>query len=290
MRVAFLADIHSNLPALEAVLEDLRIQAPDAVYLAGDQVNRCPWPNEVMERLAETGWPATYGNHDLVVGRIACGDPPAPFHERTRFACLWWTAEALAPAHLETIRRLPAELRLDLPGGPPLRLLHGVPGNPFQGVYPEMSEVTLRERFEGVEEAVIVTAHTHRPLARTVGHRLFLNPGSVGLPYNEDPRAQYMLLDAAWAHGERIWQPTFRRIAYDQGQLRVAFEESGMLAATGAVGELHLLTALTGHAYSSDFGYWLARQPRDIQDNPDHAVSHYLAHHGPGRWAFRHPH
>ena len=52
MRVAFLADIHGNLPALEAVLRDLAHQAPDAVYLVGDQINRCPWNNEVLDLLA----------------------------------------------------------------------------------------------------------------------------------------------------------------------------------------------------------------------------------------------
>jgi hypothetical protein len=55
MRLAFLADIHGNLPALEAVLCDLRRQTPDQVYLAGDLVNRCPWNNEVMALLADVG-------------------------------------------------------------------------------------------------------------------------------------------------------------------------------------------------------------------------------------------
>ena len=70
MRLAFLADIHGNLPALEAVIRDLQDLAPDQVFLAGDLVNRCPWNNEVMELLADTGWPGVVGNHDLVVGRI----------------------------------------------------------------------------------------------------------------------------------------------------------------------------------------------------------------------------
>ncbi len=69
MRLAFLADIHSNLPALEAVLADLKEQAPDLVYLVGDQVNRCP----VAQRSHGPAhrrwtWPAIFGNHDLVVG------------------------------------------------------------------------------------------------------------------------------------------------------------------------------------------------------------------------------
>jgi predicted phosphodiesterase len=289
MRLAFLADIHSNLPALEAVVRDLHTQAPDAVYLAGDQVNRCPWPNEVMDLLADAGWTGIYGNHDMVVGQIPWGEVQPPFDDRTRFACLWWTAETLTPHHLATLRLLPAELRIDLPGGPPIRLVHGVPGNPFLGLFPETSDARLTEQFDAVEESIVITGHTHRPMARRLGHRWFFNPGSVGLPYNEDPRAQYMILDAEWEQGERIWRPTYRQVAFDHTRLRDAFERSGMLAATGAPGRLHLLTAETGHAYSSDFGFWLSRQPRDLQSNAERAVALYLSHHGPGRWAFQYP-
>jgi predicted phosphodiesterase len=52
MRLAFLSDIHGNLPALEAVVDDLKSTAPDAVYLMGDQISRVPWHNEVMDLLA----------------------------------------------------------------------------------------------------------------------------------------------------------------------------------------------------------------------------------------------
>jgi NAD(P)-dependent dehydrogenase (short-subunit alcohol dehydrogenase family) len=70
MRIAVLADIHGNLPALEAVIADLHTQAPDAVYLAGDQICRVPWHNEVMAIVREQGWPGIFGNHEWVIGRI----------------------------------------------------------------------------------------------------------------------------------------------------------------------------------------------------------------------------
>jgi hypothetical protein len=59
-----------------------------------------------------------------------------------------------------------------------------------------------------------------------------------------------------------------------------------MLAATGAIGELHLLTAESGQPYSSDFGIWLRSQPADIRCDLDKAVPLYLARHRPGDWAF----
>ena len=207
MRIAFLADIHSNLPALEAVLGDLQTQAPDAVYLVGDQVNRCPWPNEVMDLLAAQNWPAIYGNHDLVVGRLNTAETRSDFGDRSRFPCLWWTAEVLTPAHLQTLRELPAELRLDLPAGPPIRLLHGIPGNPFVGFYPEASDEEVATQIKPIAEPVIVSGHTHRPLARQVGRQWLFNGGSVGMPYNDDPRAQYLLLDAGREDGHARLAP-----------------------------------------------------------------------------------
>lgn len=286
MRLAFLADIHGNLPALEAVANDLRRLAPDLVYLVGDQVNRCPWNNQVMDFLAEMGWPAIAGNHDLVVARINTPANGPPFTDRQRFRSLWWTAETLARRHLKTLGSLPATLAIDLPEGPPIRLVHGVPENPFVGLYPEAGDDALGTFIHMVEEPVIVSGHTHRPLVRRVGRWQLFNGGSVGLPYNGDPRAQYLLLDAGWEAGERAWLPTLRAVDYDHSAFREAYTESGMLAATGAMGELHLLTALTAHAYSSDFGIWLKSQSVEVRADLDRAVQDYLARHGPGNWAF----
>lgn len=291
MRIALLADIHSNLLALEAVRRDLRQAAPDAVYLLGDQVNRCPWPNEVVELVSAEGWPAIYGNHDLVVRTLLTPEIIHPFDERPRFRCLWWTAETLTPGNMAALNTWPAERCIELPEGPPIRLLHGIPGNTFAGVTSETPPAGLERVFGEVTEPVVVVAHTHRQLDRVLerptGRLHIFNPGSVGMPYNEDPRAQYMVLDSVRKEGVVEWQPTFRRVDYDRDALRPAFVRSGMMAELGATAELHLRTALTGHAYSSDFGYWLKDQPREVREDPDAAVPVYLAQHGPGRWAFQ---
>ena len=86
--------------------------------------------------------------------------------------------------------------------------------------------------------------------------------------------------------GMPVWRPTFRCVAYDQSDFPAAFSGSGMMAALGPWGVLHLRTALTGHAYSSDFGYWLRFQPDDVREDMERAVRVYLEQHGPGRWAF----
>ena len=291
MRLAFLADIHGNLPALEAVIADLRAVAPDGVYLLGDQINRLPWNNEVLDLGAAERWPAIYGNHEWIISRIGTPECPPAFAQRSRFPGMWWAAETLTPRNLSAIRMLPAELLLNFYPAPPLRILHATPGNPFVGFLPEHSDPQLAALAGGVRESVVITAHTHREMDRTItahGGQLLrlLNGGSVGLPYDGDPRAHYLFVTLVRTGDVWSWEPAFRRVAYDYAALRPAYERSGLLAASGAVAELHLRTALTGQPYSSDFGHWLREQSHEVRNDMEVAVPLYLTAHGPGRWAF----
>ncbi len=282
MRMAILADIHGNLPALEAVVADLQQQAPDVVYLAGDQINRCPWNSEVMALILDKAWPAIAGNHDLVVGRINTPENRPPFTERDHFPTLWWTQEQLTTAQLTAIRQWPVELQLAFDGLPPIRLFHGIPGNPFVGILPEDPDAQISARLQGIEESIIICAHTHRPLDRTVASWTIYNGGSVGIPYNSDPSAQYLLLDGTPAG----WQPTWRRLPYDHSPIPIAFTESGLRTASGPIAELHLRTIMNGEPWISDFGHWLHQQAAESRADMESAVAVYLATHGPGRWSF----
>lgn len=286
LRLAFFADVHGNLPALEAVAADLRGQAPDAVYHLGDLVNRCPWPREVLALVAAAGWRGIYGNHDYVVARLYTPENRTPFTDRDRFRDLWWTAAALTPAERQWLYDLPDTLRLDLPAAPPLRLIHGMPGNCYWGLYGGASDAELSKQVESVAEAFIVSGHTHRPLDRTVARWQLFNPGSVGMPYNEDPRAQYCLLDLVNTARGPAWQATFRQVDYDHDLLATAFYRGDFAVGMGPLLELNLRTALSGHAYISDFGYWLRDQSPALKADLGEAVREYLARHGPGQWAF----
>jgi predicted phosphodiesterase len=281
MRLAVLADIHGNWPALEAVLADLAQHAPDQVYLAGDQINRCPWSREVVELCASNGWPAIRGNHEWILERLGTDRNRFPFTEKARFPDIWWTWEHLAEQHLEIIRSWHDDLRIAIPATAPIRMIHGIPGDPFVGFYPEQSDAEIEAALEPVEESVVIAAHTHRPLYRRAGRWEVINGGSVGMPYNGDPRAQYVILD--WVNG---WQATWRQVEYSLDRVAQGFVESGFLAECGAMAQLHLRTVLTGEPWSSDFGYWMRSQPPEILKDVEYAASIYLETHGPGRWAF----
>ena len=286
LRLAFLGDIHGNLPALEAVLADVHAHSPDAVYLVGDQINRCPWHNEVLDLLDTYGWPTIAGNHELIIGIIGTPHNYPPFTDRNRFAVLWWTCETLAPQHLRAIRTLPEQLHIHIDGAPPILMTHGTPGDAEVGFYPGFDDDTMRRFLVNVDEPVIVAGHTHRPLDRNLGRWRVLNGGAVGLPYNGDPRAQYLLLDLMATPAGPAWAPRFRQVDYDRLRVADAFVASGLLDAAGPLARLDLRTVQTGHPWTSDFGVWMRFQPKSMRADMSHAVDVYLRTHGPGNWAF----
>ncbi len=280
MRIAILADIHGNLPALEAVTQELRRQQPDRVYVAGDLINRCPWSNETLDFVAAEGWPALAGNHELIVQVLDTPLCPVRFQDRERYPDLWWTHARLTPEHLAGLADLPNEFWMMEDHLPPIYLCHGVPGNPFVGFAPDLTDVQMARYLTGVDAPVVIGAHTHRPLERRVAAQRVLNPGSVGMPYNGDPRAQYLLLDAT----DNAWQVTFCQVAYDRDLVRQAFVTQGLLDAYGPLGRLYLLTVETGGPWVSDFLHWL--NGRACAPGLEQAVSAYLDTHGPGNWSF----
>ena len=286
MRLAILADIHGNLPALEAALEDLAAHAPDQVVVAGDLVNRCPWNNEVLALARAAGWTCIAGNHEIVLSAMADGEYPVLFDDRERFADLWWTLDELTAAHVAWMRALPEETRVEVGGGPPIRVLHGLPGDPFLGFTEAMSEAQMGALLSPIHDPVVISAHTHQPLARAVGGWQVYNPGSVGMPYNGDPRAHYLLLDLVGRGEAARWQPTFRRVAYDRAVVSAAFRARGLLTAYGPLGPLYLRTVETGEPWVSDFQIWLRGVPLEERGSMAAAVALYLTLHGPGRWAF----
>lgn len=287
MKLAILADIHGNLPALEAILDDLERERPDQVYLVGDLVNRCPWSNEVLAILRDKNWPSVQGNHDLTVGVLDKDNPYPPFDNRARFPDLWWTLAHMHEADRAYLRNLPPELTIAHPNLPAIRVVHGVPGDPFVGFEANAPAVN-RAKAANVTEPIIIAGHTHRPMWEYMDNLQILNPGGVGISHNGDPRAHYLLLHGQSAHTKSSrWEPEFRVLDYDRAAVAHAFHESGFMEFAGPMGELHFRTVMSGHAWASDFNYWMRDQPPEIHADIDQAVRAYLAAFpDERRWAF----
>lgn len=210
MRYALISDIHSNLPALEAVLASIDARAAtDATYHLGDLVGYAPWPDETVALLEQRGIQGIAGNYDSTVAtsykHCGCRYEDARQEELSHLSYEWTLAHCSdeTKSHL---RRLP--FRLDLrPGGGHLPgrsviLVHGTPT--LNTLYwTEDRPDSFCEKMAAAAGAragdVICFGHTHRPWHREVAGVHFVNTGSVGRPKDGDWRAGYVELDLSGA-------------------------------------------------------------------------------------------
>jgi predicted phosphodiesterase len=194
VRIAALYDIHGNLPALEAVLDQVDRAGVDAVVVGGDVVPG-PLPRECLDRLAALTLPVHYlrGNGDRVVcaarrGEDISGEVPAGFAD-----IVHWSAAALTDDDERRLAAWPATVRLPVRGLGDTLFCHATPRNDIE----IFTRLTVEDRlfavFEGVDAALVVCGHTHMQFDRMVRGIRVVNAGSVGMPFSE-PGAYWLLL------------------------------------------------------------------------------------------------
>ena len=197
MRVAIFSDIHGNLPALEAVLDDIHRQGVDAAYCLGDLVGYAPFPNEVTERIRREQIPTIMGNYDDGVGfdRDECGCAYREADEQLRGQqSLEWTKARVTADNKVFLRTLVPEIRTHI-DGKRLLLVHGSPRKMNEYLF-EDRPISSFERLAASSNAdVIVFGHTHKPYTKQIGDVWFVNVGSVGKPKDGNWRACYAILD-----------------------------------------------------------------------------------------------
>lgn len=229
-RLAILADIHGNVPALEAVLDDIAGRGVDEVLVGGDLVGRGPEGSAVVRRVRELGLATIGGNHEDYLLGFRRRQVPEEWWHREEWAASRFMAAELTDDVVEYIVALPFSLTR-----PDLHLIHGTPRSNREGIGPWTPLETLRTHLKSVEESVLVCAHTHRALVRELDEGLVVNTGSVGLPFNRDPRAQYALFTRGGPFG---WRVELRQVPYSREQIYKIYESSGFLAAGRVTAQL----------------------------------------------------
>lgn len=295
MRIALLADIHGNLPALEVVITELERLQPDYVVLDGDLINAVPFSAEVIDRVRTLDWATVRGNHefyylDFGTERAApeCDDP-------RRWGQLHWLAAQITPEQGAWLAMLPDERTLYLKGVQPLLVTHGLPGRNRVGFYNEQTDDQIVAELSMIQVRTLVSAHTHIQLDRHIHsqplvgapahprHWHVVNPGSVGLPLNGDPRAQFALLESAPEEAEPGgWRVTFQRIAYDRRPALAAYAESGMAAAGGVMTELFYWELVTARPEVIFFVRWARENGFDPDLQIDDTFRAYVKSTGRG--------
>ncbi len=253
-RLAILADIHGNLPALEAVMADLAAQRVEQVVVAGDLINWGPFSAQVVARVRAAGWATIRGNHELILLDYGTPRAPAIWSDRAAFPVPHWLQRQLPPALRMAIAFWPDTLVVHPPDAPPLRIFHGSPRDHAEPIYPDITEATLTPLLAGIAETTIVAGHTHRPMDRQIGRWHVLNPGSVGMMLDNDHRASYLILNGDAAG----WRGELRRVPYDKSALFSEFARLGFVEECGPIGALVVEEFATARLRIAPFLRWRA--------------------------------
>ncbi len=196
MRVAALYDIHGNLPALEAVLREIRGAQVDYVVVGGD-VLPGPMPRATLTRLLELDIPTLFihGNGDREVLARMAGTETEWFRtarEQWREP-VRWTSQQLRPDHQRVLASWPATCRLEIHGLGEVLFCHATPRSDTECFTRLTPEDRLVPVFEEVNAPLVVCGHTHMQFDRLIGSVRVVNAGSVGMPLGE-PGAYWLLL------------------------------------------------------------------------------------------------
>jgi diadenosine tetraphosphatase ApaH/serine/threonine PP2A family protein phosphatase len=218
MRVAALYDVHANLPALEAVLDEL----DGETILVGGDVALGPMPKQTLALLRERGATFIRGNCDREVS--APGEGDEPWTRRAR-----WVHEQLDDEELDFLRGLPHPLPLEVDDLGDVLFCHGSPRSDEEILTAITPPKRLDPILDGVTQDLVVCGHTHAQFDRLVGDRRLVNAGSVGMAYEGEPGI------AAWA----LLGPTveLRRTPYDVEAAAALIRETGFPDADELVNE-----------------------------------------------------
>ena len=196
MRLAIVSDIHGNLTALDAVVADIERRGIDRVVHGGDLALAGGRPAEVVDRVRELGWPGIVGNTDELLWRpeVQAEEEERAPALRELLALLFGeyapaTRERLGEERIAWLRELPAELRED-----DAALVHASPGDLWRAPMPGAADEELAGTYEEYGAPLAVYGHIHQPYVRDLNGLRVANSGSVGSPFDGDPRASYLLV------------------------------------------------------------------------------------------------
>ncbi|WP_042274578.1 metallophosphoesterase family protein [[Clostridium] dakarense] len=195
MKIAVISDIHSNIYALESVLENINKKDVDMIVCTGDLVGYGTRPNEVIETLKKNKILTIMGNYDDAIGnlKIACGCAyPDPKDAQKAGLSMHFTSQTTTNENKEYLRSLPKELVFTF-DNKTIRFVHG--STRLINEYLKENSKEADEVMSELVEDILVCGHTHIPYAKYYGKKLLVNAGSVGKPKTNRPDANYVIID-----------------------------------------------------------------------------------------------
>ncbi|PTS94273.1 metallophosphatase family protein [Pedobacter sp. HMWF019] len=206
IKIAIFSDVHGNLPALEAVLEDIERKGADQIYCLGDLVDFAPWSNEVIDLIRKHKIPCLMGNHDERVAFDLDILPLAKHSEEetaARTLAIDHTKKILTQTNKDYLASLPRQIKLNFgkTHEPNLLLVHGSVRDNEEYIYDDHDTADLKQMLQIEQANVLVMGHTHLPYIRKIladenasPNLVLVNCGSVGRSKETGGLASYCML------------------------------------------------------------------------------------------------
>ena len=216
MKVLVVSDIHGNIEALRAVAA--AEPGVDRVICLGDIVDYGPAPGATVRWVRGHAWAAILGNHDNAVAfGVDCRS--APRFRQLSVVTRQHTVPMLSAKELDFLKGLPTSMRLEV-DGLRLALVHAAPGDPLFQYLPAADRAEWTRQVAPLDADLVLVGHTHLPALFEAGGTRDLNPGSVGLQRDQDPRAACAVIEDG--------EPALKRVAYDVDKTLRALWEWGL--------------------------------------------------------------
>jgi predicted phosphodiesterase len=198
--------VHGNLTALEAVIGSLKLSAPHLVVHGGDLALMGPRSAELVDMIRELGWPGVVGNTDELLWRpeeherqLEVAPALAPLLRLIFDVCAPDTRERLGDERMGWLRTLPPEFAHE-----GLAVVHAQPDDLWRAPSPDADDGELARTYGPLGTARVGYGHIHRPFIRAVESVTVANAGSVGLPWDGDARASYVIFEDGVAEIVRV--------------------------------------------------------------------------------------
>ncbi|MCP4360764.1 MAG: metallophosphoesterase family protein [Chloroflexi bacterium] len=227
------------MPALEAVLADIKQAGVDEIICLGDVANVGPHPAECLDVIRDLGCVTLQGNHELYL--LADGLPD-DWQICPTWSPVRWTMAQLRPEHYKFMADLPFAYDLPANGRAPATFVHASLRDQYWGFAAEDTVAETAVRMNGRDNLTLFCAHTHRPLYRLWSNSIIINIGSVGMPLDGTPEAKYVIATRDKAN----WNVEFRHVSYNVEHVMQAFESQGLQAAGGVISGIFRYQMLTG--------------------------------------------
>jgi putative phosphoesterase len=257
MKLIVLADIHGNLPALKAVLKDIRDIDVDKILVAGDILGG-PFPVEVIRILRDLNASMIQGNFEGYLMKIYSNPMDSRWYKSKQWSPTYWVYKRLNQYWLNYLKSLPKEMVVSIDNCDEILMIHCL----YKDMLPvDASGIVITDKYDEILESysksmhqsVVVFAHNHVPYSKKFNGILALNPGSVGCPLDGTVGAQYAILK--WKQNQ--WEAEERIVNYSIEEITKAFSESGYLKKAAPLSKLILKCIQTGKAYMEPFFKYL---------------------------------